>query len=133
LYFLLLILISCKSDSAVEKLSDLDIVKLYNLSFEKDGVKLNFDSLEDGYYYFVSSYCSACLDEELAKIERFNYLNEKKINLVIIDNDEVVRLSKFLSNVSIYRSTQLLSEFSFVLEKRNPNEVVLITLHKILK
>lgn len=108
LFFSMSILISCKDNSEIEKLSDLDIVQLVNLELEKDGERLAFHEFDSGYYYFVSNLCFACLDEELAKIEKFNSLNDKKISLVVFDDELVVRLFDFIKATSVYTSNNRL-------------------------
>jgi hypothetical protein len=102
------------------------------LTFENNGNQLEFENLDLGYFYFVSRHCSACLDDELSKIESYNSLNDKKISLVILDEAVFSRLSKFLRNTSMYKISSPLSDFNFVLEKRDPNEVILVNLETIL-
>lgn len=117
LVFLALISINCKSNSDVDSLSDIDIVKLLDLKFEKGGSLSDFDQLTYGYYYFISTNCSACLDLELSKIDKYNSLSDQKIHLVIFDDQIVSRLTQFLKYTSIYKVSESLSDFGFVIEK----------------
>lgn len=132
LFFLVLILISCKNNSEIEKLSDLDIVKLIEMRLEKDGDIFAFNDLVPGYYYFISNSCAACLDEELAKFEKFNSKNDKKINLVIFDDDLVVRLSHFVKETSMYKSHDKLADSNFMLYKKDSNELSLIKIESLI-
>jgi flagellin-specific chaperone FliS len=127
-----LILISCKNNSEIEKLSDLDIVQLVNLKLEKEGDRFIFNDLDSGYYYFVSNLCFACLDEELTKVEKFNSLNEKKISLVVFEDELVVRLSYFVKVTSVYKSNKKLTELNFVLDKKGLDEISLIQLGSLI-
>lgn len=132
LFFLTLISISCKSNSDVDSLSEIDIVRLFDLKFEKDGSLSDFDHLTYGYYYFISSNCSACLDLELSRIDKYNSLNHQKIHLVIFDDQLVSRLTQFLKYTSIFKVSESLSDFGFVIEKRNANEVILVKLESLI-
>lgn len=128
----MLILIGCNKDSTLQKLSDIDIVQLLNLRLEKDGVRFSFDDLDSGYYYFVSNLCSACLDEELSKIEKFNSLNDKKISLVLFDDELIKRLSNFIKITSLYKANNSLTDLNFVLYKKDPNEISLVKLETLI-
>jgi hypothetical protein len=129
---LALISINCESNSDVDSLSDIDIVKLLDLKFEKGGNLSDFDQLTYGYYYFISTNCSACLDLELSKIDKYNSLSDQKIHLVIFDDQIVSRLTQFLKYTSIFKVSESLSDFGFVIEKRNANEVILVKLESLI-
>ena len=132
LFFLLLILVSCKKDSNVEKISDINVVQLLEMNFENHDEKVDFDGLGNGYYYFISSQCAACLDLELSKIDNFNYLNEKKISIVVYDDDLNNRLSYFLKYTPIYTTTKAVAESSFMIKKSKSNEISIVKLESIL-
>ncbi|MFN3998247.1 hypothetical protein [Algoriphagus sp.] len=129
---LVLILVSCRNNSSIQRLSDIDISKLIDLRLEKNGQKFTFIDLNPGYYYFVSNVCLACLDEELAKIEKFNSLSDMDIRLVIFDDELIMRLSYFITNTVVYKSQSNLTNLNFVINKNDENEISLVKLEDII-
>jgi hypothetical protein len=120
---------ACRTET-VEELSDLDIPQMLELNLEFEGISQSFMDLESGYYYFVSTGCSACLDEDLAKVEDFNLSNPNKISVILKSKETIARVSLFLNNTKIYKAQTELSHSSFMLMKLD-NEIYLVELNKV--
>ncbi|MGY6559403.1 MAG: hypothetical protein ACXIT9_08980 [Nitritalea sp.] len=114
-------------------MSDIDIPQLINLKMEINGNRIVFNNLDPGYYYLVSTTCEFCLDSELSKIEEYNKNNEKKIHLIISDETTINRITQFMDVTKVYRSSHDLSDFSFMIDKRNSKEFALIGFDDIIK
>ena len=129
LFFLILILVACRTDT-IDELSDLDISQILELNLELEGRNISFVDLESGYYYFVSNNCSACLDEDLAKVEGFNLSSSSKIYVITSNNETIGRVSHYLNNTKIYKAHTELSQWNFMLEKID-NEFYFVDLEEL--
>lgn len=110
------ILTSCQSDK-VRKLSDLDLNQLVDLSLIVEDSNIPFKNLDSGFYFFVEKSCSACLDQDLAKIDAYNKDNIFKVYVVVNDPLAKERVGYFLKYTEVFTMKSSLSDDNVLLKK----------------
>lgn len=116
LFFLMSILVGCQSDK-VRKLSDLDLDQLVDLSVNVEDSTILFKNLDSGFYFFVEKSCTACLDQDLAKIDAYNKDNIFKVYVVVNDPLAKERVGYFLKHTEVFTMTSSLSDDNVLLKK----------------
>ena len=109
----------CSKTEKQLELRDLDQSRLLSLRMYQDGNRFLFKEFSSCYFYFVAGGCSACLDEELAKINTHNQSASMSDQIHIVSDKEDVlnRIGHFVDKTQLYKIRLGFAESNFMIQK----------------